>query len=209
MRRKPVRGALHESVPLAHRYPHYPLHLDSDRRGRALVAGRLQRRERAQSDRRGHRRFPLPHHRTGATADPQYAAQPGRHRHFPGDPDSRPAVSPPPRVLASRLVPDAAQPWTTTADGVVVAVRLTPKGGRDAIDGIEHLADGRAVVKARVRAAAFEGAANAALVRLLPDALGVPARDVTLVAGATARIKRVKIAGDARTLAAALGRLTG
>jgi uncharacterized protein len=29
-------------------------------------------------------------------------------------------------------------------------VRLTPKGGRDAIDGIERLADGRAVLKARV-----------------------------------------------------------
>ena len=37
--------------------------------------------------------------------------------------------------------------------GIALAVRLTPKGGRDAIDGIETLADGRAVLKARVRAA--------------------------------------------------------
>ena len=90
----------------------------------------------------------------------------------------------------------------------MVTVRLTPKGGRDALDGIEHLADGRAVMKARVRVAPSEGAANAALVRLIADALDVAARNVSVVAGATARIKRVKITGDARTLAAALDRLT-
>ena len=52
-------------------------------------------------------------------------------------------------------------------------MRLTPKGGRDAIDGIEQLADGRAVLKVRVRAAASEGEANAALVKLVAKALGV------------------------------------
>ena len=81
-------------------------------------------------------------------------------------------------------------------------VRLTPKGGRDAIDGIETLADGRAVLKVRVRAAPSEGEANAALVRLLAKALGVPPRDVTLVAGATARIKRAEHRGAADAAAA-------
>ena len=46
-------------------------------------------------------------------------------------------------------------------------VWLTPRGGRDAIDGIEQRADGQCVLKARVRAAAIEGEANAALVALL------------------------------------------
>ena len=46
-----------------------------------------------------------------------------------------------------------ARPWLRTGDGVSVAVRLTPKGGRDAIDGIETLSDGRAVLNVRVRAA--------------------------------------------------------
>ena len=73
-----------------------------------------------------------------------------------------------------------------TAGGVALAVRLTPKGGRDAIDGIELLADGRAVLKARVRAAPAEGEANDALVRLIAKTMGVPPRDVVLVAGATA-----------------------
>ena len=86
-------------------------------------------------------------------------------------------------------------------------MRLTPKGGRDAIDGIEQLADGRSVLKARVRAAPSEGEANAALCRLIARALGVPPRDVTLTAGATARIKRLTIAGDAGRLIAALEKI--
>jgi uncharacterized protein YggU (UPF0235/DUF167 family) len=86
-------------------------------------------------------------------------------------------------------------------------VRLTPKGGRDAIDGIEILADGRPVLKARVRAAPSEGEANDALCRLIAKAAGVPPRDVALVAGATARIKRLAIAGDGPTLIAALEKI--
>jgi uncharacterized protein YggU (UPF0235/DUF167 family) len=89
----------------------------------------------------------------------------------------------------------------------VLAVRLTPKGGRDAIDGVEQLADGRPVLKARVRAAASEGEANAALVRLLAKSLGVAPRQVSLVTGATARIKRLKIEGAGPALAAALEKI--
>jgi uncharacterized protein len=100
-------------------------------------------------------------------------------------------------------------PWSATAAGIALSVRLTPKGGRDAIDGIEILADGRPVLKARVRAAPSEGEANAALCRLIAKAAGVPPRDVTLVAGATARLKRLAIAGDGPTLIAALEKVVG
>ena len=86
-------------------------------------------------------------------------------------------------------------------------VRLTPKGGRDSVDGIEQLADGRSVLKARVRAAASDGEANEALVRLMAKTLDVPPRDVTLAAGATSRIKRLAIAGEPAKLAAALERI--
>jgi uncharacterized protein len=99
------------------------------------------------------------------------------------------------------------RPWAMSADGLVVTVRLTPKGGRDSIDGITQLADGSAVLKARVAAAPTEGAANDALVRLLAKKLRVARRDVTLAAGATARIKRFLIRGDADALAAQLERL--
>ena len=53
------------------------------------------------------------------------------------------------------------RPWTVTVDGLLLAVRLTPKGGRDEVNGIETLSDGRAVLKARVRALPEDGAANA------------------------------------------------
>jgi uncharacterized protein len=89
----------------------------------------------------------------------------------------------------------------------VLHVRLTPKGGRDSIDGIERLADGRSVLKARVRAAASEGEANDALVRLIAKTVAVPPRDVTLESGATSRIKRLAIAGDPAKLADALERI--
>jgi len=95
-------------------------------------------------------------------------------------------------------------PWTVTADGVLVTIRLTPKGGRDAIDGVEHLADGQCVLKARVRAAPNEGEANTALVSLLARTIRVAPRSIDLVSGAAARIKRLKIAGEPEVLSAAL-----
>jgi uncharacterized protein len=101
----------------------------------------------------------------------------------------------------------ADRPWSAVADGLLITVRLTPKGGRDAIEGIDALADGRSVLKARVRAAPSEGEANAALVRLLAKALGVAPRDVVLVAGAGARIKRLKVLGAASALTAALEKI--
>jgi hypothetical protein len=101
----------------------------------------------------------------------------------------------------------ADEPWTATADGVVVDVRLTPRGGRDAIEGIERRADGRAVLKARVRVAPSEGEANAALCRLIADALGIAPRQVTIVAGATSRVKRIRVTGETAALAGALRRL--
>jgi uncharacterized protein len=100
-------------------------------------------------------------------------------------------------------------PWSAAPGGVTVEVRLTPRGGRDAIDGVERRADGRPVLKARVRAAAQGGEANAALCRLLAAAAGVAPRQVTLVAGASARVKRLRILGDANSLIAALTRLVG
>ena len=98
------------------------------------------------------------------------------------------------------------RPWTAAAGGLSVAIRLTPRGGRD---GIEQRANGQCVLKARVRAAATEGEANDALIALLAHAAGVPPRDVALVSGATARIKRLVIAGHGPTIAAALEKISG
>ena len=91
--------------------------------------------------------------------------------------------------------------------GLLLAVRATPKGGRDSIDGIERLADGRAVLKARVRAAPADGEANAALTRVIAKAAGVAPSAVSIAQGVGSRIKTFRLAGDPRALAAAFERV--
>ncbi len=100
-------------------------------------------------------------------------------------------------------------PWRSRPDGLEVRVRVTPRGGRDALDGVETLSDGRPVLKVRVRAAPEDGAANEGVRRLLAKALGLAASAVSLESGATARLKTFSIAGEAEPLAARLAALTG
>jgi uncharacterized protein (TIGR00251 family) len=99
-------------------------------------------------------------------------------------------------------------PWRYSTGGISVALRVTPRGGRDDIDGIETLADGRSVVKVRVRAVADGGEANRAVIELLAKALGVPKARVRLLSGATSRLKQIAVDGDARQLGEALRVLT-
>ncbi|WP_242097870.1 DUF167 family protein [Sphingomonas sp. CROZ-RG-20F-R02-07] len=86
--------------------------------------------------------------------------------------------------------------WAETPAGLTIAVRVTPRGGRDALTPgtAEHFA-------ARLAAAPVEGAANAALLALVARVFGVAKREVTLIGGQTARLKRIAIAGDAALLA--------
>lgn len=92
-------------------------------------------------------------------------------------------------------------PWIAKADGVVVKIRLTPRGGRDGLDGVIRLADGVAVLAARVRAVPEDGAANRAVLALLAKAAGVPTSAVSLKSGASARVKVLAISGDPLILA--------
>ena len=101
----------------------------------------------------------------------------------------------------------ASTPWSLTNGGITLSLRLTPKGGRDSIDGVDELSDGRPVLKVRVRAAPIKGEANAAVVRLIASAVGVPSRDVELATGDTARLKRLVIRGDGPSLIAALEKI--
>ena len=57
------------------------------------------------------------------------------------------------------------------------------------------------------RAAASEGEANAALVRFIAATLRVAPREVSLLAGARARLKRVRVGGEAASLATALEKI--
>ncbi len=97
-----------------------------------------------------------------------------------------------------------AVPWQRTAAGLRLTVRLTPRGGRDALGGVRRDKAGRAQLLARVSSPPVEGAANAALVKLVAKTLGVPKSAVTLASGQTARIKTLEIAGDPSALERAL-----
>jgi len=71
----------------------------------------------------------------------------------------------------------------------VLTVRVTPRASRDGIAGWSE--DGALLV--RVTAPPADGAANAAVARVLAKALGLPGRDVVLVRGATSRVKQFDV----------------
>ncbi|MDP1617822.1 DUF167 family protein [Phenylobacterium sp.] len=74
-----------------------------------------------------------------------------------------------------------------------MAVRLTPKGGRDALQGWGQDGEGRPYLKVRVSAPPVDGAANAALLAFLAKTLRRPRSSLRIVSGETARLKLVEI----------------
>jgi uncharacterized protein len=90
--------------------------------------------------------------------------------------------------------------YRVEAGAVVIAVRLTPRADRDAVEGVGRLADRREVARVRVRAVPEAGAANAALIRLMATTFGRPKSAVTIAAGAGQRLKQVRIAGETADL---------
>ena len=96
--------------------------------------------------------------------------------------------------------PGRASPVTPTADGVRVAVRVTPRASRNAIQGLAQEADGTSVVRVMVTAVPEGGRANTALIKLLARAWGVPKSAVSVVAGATDRRKVLHVAGPSGDL---------
>ena len=99
-------------------------------------------------------------------------------------------------------------PWRYSTQGISVALRVTPRGGRDDIDGVETLANGRSVVKVRVRAIADGGEANRAVTELMAKALGVTKASVRILSGTTSRLKQIAVDGDPAKLGAMLRELT-
>ena len=90
---------------------------------------------------------------------------------------------------------------------MLVFLRITPNASADRIEGTETRDDGSTVLRLRVTAVPDKGKANVAVIALLAKALGVPRSAITLVSGETARLKTVRIAGNAIDLSASLERL--
>ena len=103
-------------------------------------------------------------------------------------------------------MPAAAAPsWLSAhADGVRLALKVTPRAARSAVDGIARDDRGQACLAVRVTAAPDGGKANAAVIRLLARRWGLPARDLRLVSGASARRKVLQVDGPPQRLLAEL-----
>ena len=88
-----------------------------------------------------------------------------------------------------------AQSPSGTPESARLPVRLTPGASADRIDGWDVDADGRPVLKVRVRARPVEGEANEALIKLLAKALGLAKSSVVLLRGGQSRTKMVEVEG--------------
>jgi len=82
--------------------------------------------------------------------------------------------------------------WTTRDDKYGASIRLRAQPGASRNE-IVMCPDG--TLKIRVTAAAVEGAANRALIKLLSKALSVPKSSITIQSGETSRDKVVFVEG--------------
>jgi uncharacterized protein YggU (UPF0235/DUF167 family) len=81
-----------------------------------------------------------------------------------------------------------------SGEDALLAVRLSPRAAADRIGGPWTDAAGQVWLGASVTAPPDRGRANAALVALLADALDLPRSSISLEAGETSRLKRIRIA---------------
>ncbi len=91
------------------------------------------------------------------------------------------------------------KPWKIVGSQIELRVRLTPSGGRDAIDGTETDAEGQPYVKARVTAVPEDGKANKALIALLSKTVKIPKSSIEFISGETSRKKTSGSRANRRT----------
>ncbi|OCP11053.1 MULTISPECIES: DUF167 domain-containing protein [unclassified Ensifer] len=103
----------------------------------------------------------------------------------------------------------ATSAFTAHGDHCRLTVRLTPNGGREAIDGFETGADGEEYLKVRVSAVPEKGKANQALIAFLAKKLGLAKSRLSLISGETQRKKILRIEGDPEDLMRRLAELVG
>jgi len=97
-------------------------------------------------------------------------------------------------------------PFQPTAQGVRVAVRVTPKAARDQVMGLKPTAAGGRELCVALTAVPEKGRANKALIDLLAREWGMSKSDLSVVAGVTDRHKALMVQGAPEMLMATLGR---
>ncbi len=95
----------------------------------------------------------------------------------------------------------SASPLTLQEGGARLSVRVTPRGGRDALRDHGIGGEGRAALAIDVSAAPDKGAANKTVTKLIAGAFGLPKTSVEITTGATSRSKVLTLSGDPSDLA--------
>ena len=101
------------------------------------------------------------------------------------------------KIIDGKIITAVAQlPYRTTDKSVVIALRVTPKGGANRVDGFSFDSAGRSFIKLRVTETAKKGKANDAVIKLLAREWQMARSSLAIVAGATNRNKKLEINGD-------------
>jgi len=93
-------------------------------------------------------------------------------------------------------MPDLSPAVTEERQGVVIALEVTAGTKEDAFPAGYH--EWRRSIGCRVSAPALEGRANKAVIRVVAEALGLPASSVSILSGAASSRKRVLVTGVRR-----------
>ena len=93
-------------------------------------------------------------------------------------------------------------PFSLAADGLRIRILARPGGRRDEIEGLQAEAGGGGALRVTVRAAAEDGKANAAIVKLLTGEWELPRASISLLTGAKDRRKSFHLAGEPQALLA-------
>jgi uncharacterized protein (TIGR00251 family) len=93
-----------------------------------------------------------------------------------------------------------ALPCKSTAEGILLFLRVTPRAGTDRIAGLWQDADGKMSLQVKVRTQPEKGKANEAVIALLAESFGLPRSALSVMSGGTSRLKTIRIDAPPRKI---------